>query len=749
MKHRGLFVAIEGTEGVDRDQQFQLLARRLRDNGYEVVLFDFPQYGQPSSYFVREYLRGAYGNPADVNAHTASLFYALDRYEASHRIQEALSTGKVVLANRFTASSRTHQGAKIETAESRREYFEWLEKLEHELLDIPQPDKTFVLRVRAKQQDDQKILEVYDDLFQLFPQNFTRIDCVRSGQLMTADTIHEHLWKRLEPQLPQRKAQTKTKSAETTTMKSTQMSTDLVTKEGHAHAITPAGKSFLSDAVTSVDDPVYAFYDKFSPVTIAAAMARLSRRSDDLRVTLLDEFVGSEDKDEELLHRVITAYGDDSVQQLVGVHMVVENASNLLTKKLEWGRLGAYLEQSTRYVYFDQKDMYGQYKYFTPNHLDQKTKATYQADMDNIFDLYSEIVRKLVHYIRSTSKLPVTKRDTAWHNATRAQACDAVRPLLPVATKSSVGMFLSGQAIESLVMHLMSDELPEAQKTGRQILEHARKIIPSFLERADKPERGGATIAYRANTGQAVKDLAHKYLPDNHSNTSEAVQLVSVFPRNELDLIPDMLYEHSNLSRNEIARAVSEWPIQRKQQTFQAYIGERLNRRHRPGRALEKAHYSWDILCDYGIFRDLQRHRMVDDLAWQELTPRYGYEIPELIEEAGLIDQFEECFQISLRLHSALQSAGYPLEAQYATLLGHKMRWKVTYNAREAFHIHELRTSPQGHPTYRKLVQQMHEKLAEIHPMLAEAMKFVNQSEDPELTRLAAERYAQYKQRSL
>ncbi|MDZ7744979.1 MAG: FAD-dependent thymidylate synthase [Candidatus Saccharibacteria bacterium] len=174
-------------------------------------------------------------------------------------------------------------------------------------------------------------------------------------------------------------------------------------------------------------------------------------------------------------------------------------------------------------------------------------------------------------------------------------------------------------------------------------------------------------------------------------------------------------------------------------------MGERLNRRHKPGRAIEKAHYSWDLVCDYGIFRDLQRHRMVDDLNWQQLTPRYGYEIPKLVEDAGLTDLFEACFDLSLELYSQLQSAGYALDAQYATLLGHKMRWKVTYNAREAFHLHELRTSPQGHSGYRKLVLEMHEKLAEVHPMLAEAMKFVNQGEDPKLARLAAERYTQFK----
>lgn len=298
-------------------------------------------------------------------------------------------------------------------------------------------------------------------------------------------------------------------------------------------------------------------------------------------------------------------------------------------------------------------------------------------------------------------------------------------------------------------MRLQSDDLPEAREAGARILTQARKVIAAFLERADKPDRGGAMVAYLANTRKAVKKVAEKYLPDNHSGESTPVQLAGVWPRNELDLVPDMLYEHSNMPLEQIKAEVDKWPYAQKVEAFAAYMGERLNRRHRPGRALEKAHYSWDLVCDYGIFRDLQRHRMVDDLQWQLLTPRYGYDIPQLVDDAALTEKFQECFDLSVNLYSELQKAGFGLEAQYATLLGHKMRWKVTYNAREAFHLHELRTSPQGHPGYRKLVQQMHEKVAEVHPMLADAMIFVNKGEDPELTRLAAERYTQFKLQQL
>ncbi|MBI3624222.1 FAD-dependent thymidylate synthase [Candidatus Saccharibacteria bacterium] len=767
----GTFLVIEGTDGSGKTTQYKTLRDRLRKEGYDVLEMHFPSYDEPSSYFVREYLSGKYGSAASVSPYTGSLFYALDRYQAAVEIRTALAQGKVVLCDRFAGSNMAHQGAKFQHPEQRRGFFIWLDNLEFEMLGIPRPDRSMVLtvpleiiqeRLAAKQNSSSYVsgkdvhevnfdhiaqsLEVYRDLCNLFPRDFILIEGVRDNKLLDIETIHDMLWKIVEPLLPV-KLRSNPSVAAKTSARSLAVAPNpfLKRNDSGTFSITEQGKIFLKDAVTNTEDNVYAFSDKLSAMTVAAAMARLSRRGDDMRVTLLDEFALHEGKDAALLKRVITAYGDDSVQQLAGIHLVVEDASNLLTKQLEWGRLAAYLEQSTRYIYFDQKDAEGHYKYFTPDQFDPDTTAVYQQTMDRIFGLYSQMVHELTDYISKTSTVPKEERDGAWRAAIRAQACDGVRAALPVSTKSTVGLFASGQALENLIMRLRASDSKEAQTVGDQILVEARKVLPTFLERADKPERGGAMTAYFANTRHAVRDLSHRYLTDSYGSLPSAVQLIRWWPVNELELVPHMLYEHSTMSLKEICSAVDKWPIDRKIEVFQAYIGERLNRRHRPGRALEQAHYTWDLVCDYGIFRDLQRHRMVDDLEWQALSPRYGFDIPQLVEEAGLSEQFEHCFDLSAKLYSQLQAAAYTYEAQYATLLGHKMRWTITYNGREAFHLHELRTAPQGHPGYRKLVQQMHEQLVARHPMLAEAMKFVNQDEDTELTRLAAERATQYK----
>lgn len=753
-EQNGLFIVIEGTDGSGKSTQYTELKKHLVEAGYEVVDMHFPRYNNESSYFVREYLAGNYGSAEEVSPYTSSIFYALDRYQASAEIQQALSAGKIVLCDRFVGSNMAHQGTKFVNDEERRGYFIWLDNLEYSTLKIPRPDLNFVLntpaetiieRLNNKLQSSEHIkkdihenntshiihsIEIYNDLCNLFPKDFQKIDCARNNKLLTVEEIHKIIWEKVHPML---------KPSEDSINK------DLVTKTNGTTSITQYGVEYLKDVITNTDGDIYAFTDKLSTTTIAAAMARLSRRGDDMRITLLDEFADKQNKDKNLLKRVITAYGDDSVQQLVGQHIVVENASNLLTKKLEWGRLAAYLEQSTRYIYFDQKNAQGKFRYFTPTNLDDETKRLYIESLDSIFELYSVIVHKLTDYLKTNSLTPKNERDIAWKSAIRAQACDAARSLLPVATTSTVGIYTSGQALESLIMHLLSDELTEANEVGQQILNEARKVMSTFLERADKPDRGGANIAYRANTNKIMQELTKNYINQVHSDDFNDVTLANYWPKNELELVPDLLYEHSNLSLKEIRHGVSNLSYDERVQIFKSYMGERLNRRHRPGRALEKAHFSWDLICDYGIFRDLQRHRIVDDLNWQQLSPRFGYEIPKLIEESGLTDLFEQGFDISLSIYSILQSKGYDLESQYVTLLGHKMRWKVTYNLREAFHLHELRTAPQGHPGYRKLVNTMHQKLTEVYPLSGESMNFVNQDEDPELNRLAAERYTQFK----
>lgn len=788
--NKGKYIVVEGPEGVGKTTQLNLLAARLQAAGLPVRTLREPD---SQSDLTARAIRQLTQDPRyPMNTRTEVLLYNAARSQSLQVIKHSVEQGVICIVDRnylTTLAIQYYGRGDVPDYQTITSIINFaVGDVEPDLcivMDAPASvlrqragnrgaserfdnlDEAFLERVRAgylweAQQRQFPVVYASEDPAVVSEQIWNLVATTladrSSGASHEAESVADILQQKTvpnhEPPIKLELPQVVTAEAETITNTpiTPQLSDEpyVVKNEAGQYTVTDRGQDYLAAVVTNPSGDVYAFTEELSPVTIAAAMARLSRRGDDMRITLLDEFAGKLGKDSSLLQRVITAYGDDSVQQLAGIHFVVENASNLLTKKLEWGRLAAYLEQSTRYIYFDQKDADGQYRYHVPQHFKPSLKRQYREAMDTIFDTYSSMVRNLTDYVRKQSTVPEAERDIAWQGATRAQACDAVRAVLPVATKSTVGIYASGQALESLIMHLLSDELAEARLTGQSLLEEARKVVPMFLERADKPERGGALVAYTATTKAGVAKLAAELLPENHaSGDSQPVTLVDYWPRNETNLVADMLYEHSGLPLQQIQSTVNNFSYDQKTSVMQAYMGERLNRRHRPGRALEKAHYSWDLVCDYGIFRDLQRHRMVDDLTWQQLTPRYGYEIPQLIEEAGLSDQFESCFDISLKLYSILQQSGHALDAQYATLLGHRMRWKITYNAREAFHLHELRTSPQGHPGYRKLIMQMHAKLAEVHPMLANAMLFVNTDESPELTRLAAERYTQFKLQQL
>lgn len=701
MARNGVFIVLEGTDGSGKGTQFKLLTEHLRGLGYDVATFDFPQYDKPSSHFVKRYLNGDYGTADEIGPYTASLFYALDRYEAAPAIRQALEQGKVVLANRFTGSNMGHQGTKFAHAEERRGYFIWLDNLEFEMLKIPRPDASFVLRVPAEiaqQLVDQKgersytdkkrdlheadlshlqrAVAVYDDLCQLFPKDFQRIDCVRGDELLSIETVQELVRQKLEPYLPvvpEKPAQTATEAA---------------------------GQE--NNAVTAANG--------------------------DHQTLISNEFTQAAEKDKELAEK----FGKNTASQLTVRHIAM-NASSLLAQKLEQGSLTTFLRRSAN-TDSDHKDANGAYKYYIPEDLSVDLKTAYCAHMDEIFRLQGGIVQGLINYLADASDTPAAERDEAWQEAIQAQARDAAQATLPVATTSAVDMFVTGQALENLTTRLLSDVTSEARKAGENLLAQARTANRAFLENIDKPERTDSTATYRISTNAAVKKLAGDYLSDNHATETDPVQLVNVWPRNEFDLVPDMLYEHSNLPLRQIQEEVAAWPYEKRLGIFEAYIGERVVRSQRPGRALEKAHYSWDILCDFNTSRELQRHRIVEDLESQELTPRYGYDMPKLIEDAGLEETFQTCFDISLTLHSLLQASGYALDAQYATLMGHKLRWKVTYNAREAFRLHE--EFSQQNPATRQLLQTMHEKLSEAHPLLGESMKFANQDERQAHTKL-------------
>ena len=522
-----------------------------------------------------------------------------------------------------------------------------------------------------------------------------------------------------------------------------------------AEEFTPAETEVLRRYFTNLDRPVFALVN-LPEVVKGALFARYSRSHKSLRRLFLDEFVGELDVDgdvtldaatgltraEELYERVFVEYGDDSVAQLGGVHLACEQASNVLTKVLERGRLMSYLEQSTRYIAYDAR-LGGRYRYHRdPAILASRLGTRYVGDMDRMFDAYSEALELVTEHVRRVIPRSASDSDFVHRQATRAKALDAVRGMLPAAATSNVGIYGSGQGFEMLLLRMRSHPLPEARTYAEEMLIELRKVIPSFLRRVDVPERGGMWSDYLADIDAQTEELVDSLLGSTPVDAAPEVDLVDWDPAGEQRMIAAICYPHSSMSERQLTDAVSSMTDEQRSAILAAAVGERQNRRHKPGRGFERIDYRFDVLSDYGAFRDLQRHRLLT-IDWQRLSPNHGYVRPELVDEAGAGALFDETMERSAELFDVLRP-DFAEQAAYAVAMAHRIRYSMQFNAREAIHLIELRSSPQGHPSYRRVVLEMHRLIAEKagHRAVANSMVHLT-TEAPDLERLDSERRAE------
>jgi len=512
-------------------------------------------------------------------------------------------------------------------------------------------------------------------------------------------------------------------------------------------------RAALEPYFTNLDCSVFALIN-LPEVVKGALFARYSRSAKSLRRLFLDEFydpaqnvskvasIGSS-RAEKLYEKVFFEYGDDSVAQLGGVHLACENVSNILTKQLEWGRLMAYLEQSTRYVpYTGQID--GRFKYHIPTELDgTPLRERYIDVLDDAFGTYCRWLDPLQEMFMAQYPREEGVGKGVYKRTLRAKALDALRGLLPAATQANVGIYGTGQAYEALLLRLRAHPLAEAREVADKMLVELRRVIPAFLRRVDLPDRGDRWSRYLAETRDATAAVAAEMTSGVEPQTVEEVTLADFDPDGETKVVAAALYASTRLPDNQLQNLAKELSPEQRLNVLKTYVGERANRRHKPGRAFERTSYRFDVLGDYGAFRDLQRHRMLT-LEWQPLSPYHGYLMADSVAEVGAADDWKRVMQRSAELYDELEQAGHPGIGSYAIPMAYRVRFYMDMNAREAMHMLELRTAPAGHPSYRRVCQTMHRLIAEQagHRAIAEAMRYVDHGE-VELERLDAEKAAE------
>jgi thymidylate synthase ThyX len=513
---------------------------------------------------------------------------------------------------------------------------------------------------------------------------------------------------------------------------------------------TPDEQARLAPHFTHPDRPVFALVNL--PETVKGALfARYSRYPGTLRRLFLDEFADSVpaaaadetvegSRAAELYERIFVGYGDDSVAQLGGMHIACEWVSNVLTKVLQRPRLGAYLEQSTRYIAYDAP-MEGtdRYRFYR----DPSLGPEYEAAMNGLFSAYADALPRVLAWVEESFPGDPSAART---RACKAKALDLLRGLLPAASLSHMGIYATGQTYEQLILHLLAHPLPEARQYGAWILDAVKAVMPSFVARVERPDRGGAWVSHLQARDRAASDWVARLgldRPPAAADDGPSVRLLHV-DGDEEALLAALLFEAGSVSEEDARIRIAALSADERVALLRDLVGARENRRHRPGRGFEALRYRFEVVADYGAFRDLQRHRMLT-VQWQQLTPDLGAGVPSELADAGVADAYRAGLEASRAEHARLVAAGHAREAVYALCLGFRIRFVLDLNAREAMHLIELRSGREGHPAYRAVAHEMHRQIAAVHPSVAAAMTHVDTDTEPRLERILAEMRTQAK----
>ena len=531
-------------------------------------------------------------------------------------------------------------------------------------------------------------------------------------------------------------------------------------------------RSILRSHFSNTDRAVFAIITP-RQVDRGALMSRYSRSDKTMRRIFLDEFMKDPKRGEEFYKRILLEYGDDSVAELGEAQIAIEWISNIAAKKIEDRRIGlSYLEKSSRYVAFDQK-VDGKYKY----HIEERIMASPYADeylqaCDHAFDVYSNNIQLMQKFI--SEKEPIDqflffdsnlKRETTYGNlksdkdiesakriyksVIKAKSLDILRGLLPASTLTNLGITGNGRAFEYLLSTLYASSLRETKKLADQMYHELNLIIPAFVGRAND-KHGKALQSYFENTRTAIYNIAQNHIKNiKQQENLEYVKLL-YFENNfeaEVKVVSAILYEHAQgQSLEAITQYTRSMTPQERHKIIQEYTKFRTNRRHRPGRAFEMIEYTFELFTNFGMFRDMHRHRILT-LERQLLSTRHGYDIPSEVIELGIVKDYRDCMYKSNEAYKNI-SKNMPDEAQYVVNFAYRYPYFIRLNLREACHLIELRTVPQGHSDYRNICQKMFEQIKHIHPVFADGMKFVD-LKTYNLERLNAEKNSEKKKMEL
>lgn len=508
-----------------------------------------------------------------------------------------------------------------------------------------------------------------------------------------------------------------------------------------------AQRAILERFVTNTSSNIFVLRN-LPEVIKGALFSRYSRSSLGLRSLLLKEFVQGEetafdslvgkereDPEQQLLalqkaqnfyDRILDGYGDDSIGELGGAHLAIENISMLAAKVLEDCRIGGSpLEKSTRYIYFDQK-VNNQYLYYRePILMTSAFKESYLQTCDLLFDTYSKLALPLTELMEKKFPKEQEKSKAAYSAALRAKVLDCLRGLLPASTLTNMGIFGNGRFWEGLINKLQCQNLVELQEVGRQSFEELSKVIPSFVRRSEAHHRHHILYAQVFESmREQLKNLADSYQIKEKNPANEGVKLLDFDRESIYKVAAALLFPYSYHSLEDLQAACRKLSQEEIAKIFDAASSMRENRRQKSPRALEHAQFTFEITADFGIYRDLHRHRMLTQER-QLLTANYGYWIPHEIVETPMEKIYRDAIEQAGETYQRIAQE-FPEEAQYVVPMAYNVRWYFHANLRALQWLCELRSQPAGHPGYRLVAQEMASQACTALPLFETFFKFVD-----------------------
>ncbi len=514
-------------------------------------------------------------------------------------------------------------------------------------------------------------------------------------------------------------------------------------------------KELLKQHFSNTDKPVFVITTP-RQVDRGALMSRYSRSSKSMRRVFLDEFLNNPNRGEEFYERVLVEYGDDSIAELGLVQVGIEGISQIAIQSIEDRRIGlSYIEKSTRYVRFDQKGRDGMYQYYRGEDVMGLRHAdSYIEACDLAFSTYSKGIEPMIKYLKEVEPIhsmrfldsrrgvevafdelkssdDIERAEKAYESSIRAKALDILRVLLPASTLTNVGIAGNARAFEYLLNILFASKMKEEHDIALMLHDELTRYIGPFIKRVGT-KHGEVFREYLNSTRDSIASIAREYLANDGGNRDytylDEVRLVDYEDNDavEVKVVASILYEDARVSYADLLALAAKMSREERAKIIDEYVRHRANRRHRPLRAFEIPYYTFDLCTNFGIFRDLHRHRILT-MQRQLLTADHGYYKPTEVIDAGLEKEFDECMQRSKEVYELIaHKEERPLQAQYVVNLAYRYRYLIKMNLREAYHMIELRTSPQGHPAYRRIAQEMYRAIASVHPNLARGMRFVD-----------------------